>query len=213
MLNSHFTKRLATTASFTLALGLMFAGCSLPLPQSPPGEATRSYLLEWRTAAGPTVEAPRREVLLVSPTRSTPGYDSSDMAYMRTAHEIEYFAHHRWVDAPARMLEPLLLRAAEQTGLFRNVVEAGHGAATDLRLDSKLIHLRQACRLNPSQLQLAMRVTLTDVADARIIASRIFDVSEAIEARSPYAGVQAANRAVARLLSELQGFLVEQVRR
>ncbi|MGB5671704.1 MAG: ABC-type transport auxiliary lipoprotein family protein, partial [Sedimenticolaceae bacterium] len=139
------------------------------------------------------------------------GFDTSDMAYMRKPHEIEYFAQHRWVDAPARMLDPLLVQAAEQSGLFRSVVGSGSGVKADLRLDSRLIHLQQVCRLNPSQLQLALRVTLVKVSSARAIASRTLSVSEPIEARSPYAGVEAANRAVARLLSDLQGFLAEQV--
>ncbi len=194
------------------ALTLLLCSCSLPLPRPTAGQPVKSYVLEWQGGEEAPVSSPRRDSLLISPTLSTPGFDSSDMAYMRTPYEIEYFANHRWVDSPARMLEPLLVQAAEQSGLFRNVVEAGSGAEVDLRLDSKLIHLQQVCRLNPSQLQLALRVTLTDVASARIIASQTLSVSEAIEARTPYAGVQAANQAVARLLSELQGFLMQQVR-
>ena len=168
--------------------------------------------MEWDGGSVQPAGAPRRNSLLISPILSTPGFDGSDMAYMRTPHEIEYFANHRWVDSPARMLDPLLVQAAEQSGLFRNVVEPGSGADVDLRLDSKLIYLQQVCRLNPSQLQLALRVTLTDVASARVIASQTLSVSENLQARNPYAGVQAANRAVARLLPELQVFLREWVR-
>jgi len=196
-----------------LVLTLALSACSLPLPQSnsTPAQASRSYILEWQGDGMPAVPAPRTDTLLISPVHSTPGFDGSDMAYMRTAHELEYFAHHRWIDAPARMLEPILVRAAEQSGLFRNVVEAGSGADVDLRLDSKLIHLQQVCRLNPSQLQLALRVTLTEVASGRVIASRTLNVSESIAERTPYAGVRAANRAVAQLMSELQEFLADQL--
>jgi len=184
---------------------------ALPLLQPAPEQPTRNYVLEWDGDSVPQVKAPRRDSLLISPILSAPGFDGSDMAYMRKAHEIEYFAHHRWVDAPARMLEPLLVQAAEQSGLFRNVVEAGSGAKVDLRLDSRLIHLQQVCRLNPSQLQLALRVTLTEVASGKVIGSRTLSVSEPIETRTPYGGVEAANQAVARLLSELQVFLAAQV--
>ena len=195
-----------------LALTLSLSACGLPLLQAPAEQPTRNYLLEWHGGTVPPVKSPRRGSLLIGPVHSTPGFDSSDMAYIRNAHEIEYFAHHRWVDAPARMLEPLLVQAAEQSGLFRSVVEAGSGADVDLRLDSRLIHLQQVCRLNPSELQLALRVTLSEVSSAEVIATRTFSVSEAIVERTPYAGVEAANRAVDRLLSELQGFLVEQLK-
>ena len=105
------------------------------------------------------------------------------------------------------MLDPLLVRAAAQSGLFRNVVEAGSGARVDLRLESKLLHLQQVCRLEPSELQLALRVTLIDMASGRVIASRSLSVDEPIAEPGPYAGVQAANRAVARLMKGLQDFL------
>ena len=205
---------LASTARpyLILALSLLLGSCSLPLLQPPPEQATRSYVLDWDGGGLPPARAPRRESLLISPVLSAPGFDSSDMVYIRTPHQIEYFANHRWVDSPAQMLGPLLVQAAEQTGLFRNVVETGSGSDVELRLDTRLIHLQQVCRLNPSQLQLALRVTLTEVASARVIASRTLTVSESIQARNPYAGVQAANRAVAQLLSELQTFLDEQVR-
>ena len=194
-----------------LVLAFALSSCSLPLGSQRAAQTTRTYVLQAPEDSVPRVANPNGPVLLISPILSAAGFDSSDMAYMRKPHEIEYFAQHRWVDAPARMLDPLLVQAAEQTGLFRSVVGSGSGVKADLRLDSRLIHLQQVCRLNPSQLQLALRVTLVKVSSARAIASRTLSVSEAIEARSPYAGVEAANRAVARLLSDLQGFLAEQV--
>lgn len=193
-----------------LTLCLLLSSCGLPLLQPPTKPAVHSYLLEWEGTALP---GGRRAApgLLVSPVLSAAGFDSSDMAYMRKAHEIEYFANHRWADAPARMLDPLLVRAAEQSGLFGSVAEAGSGAKADLRLDSKLMHLQQVCRLDPCQLQLALRVTLVEVTAAKVIASRTLSVSEPLNGRNPYAGVEAANRAVARLLSELKGFLIQQI--
>jgi len=65
----------------------------------------------------------------------------------------------------------------------------------------------QVCRLNPSELRLGLRVTLVDVASARVVASRVLEVVEPIAERSPYAGVEAANRAVPRLMAEVVDFL------
>ena len=191
---------------------LVLTGCAPSFLQPPAADITHTYLLEWQGTAGKAgaTDGPN---LLVSPVLAAPGFDSSDMAYMRTPHEIEYFARHRWVDSPARMLEPLLIRAATQSGLYRSVTEAGSGARADWRLDSKLLHLQQVCRLNPSELQLALRVSLVEISSARPIASRVLSVSEPITERTPYAGVEAANRAVARLLNELQQFLEAQTRK
>ena len=194
-----------------LAIGFALSSCSLPLGPQRTQQTTRSYVLQAPAESMPQPANPNGPVLLVSPILSAAGFDTSRMAYMRTPHEIEYFASHRWVDSPASMLDPLLVQTAEQTGLFRSVVGSGSGVKADLRLDSRLIHLQQVCRLNPSQLQLALRVTLVKVSSARAVASRTLSVSEPIDARSPYAGVEAANRAVARLLLQLQEFLAGHV--
>jgi cholesterol transport system auxiliary component len=192
-------------------LASTLTACGPSLLQRPAEQATHTYLLEWRGEGAESFGDPSGPSLSVSPVLSAPGFDSSDMAYMRRPYEIEYFARHRWADAPARMLDPLLVQAASHTGLFRSVAEVGAGARADLRLESRLLHLQQVCRLDPSELQLALRVNLIDVASGRVLGSRTLNVVEPITERSPYAGVEAANRAVAGLLSELQGFLVEQL--
>ncbi len=192
-------------------IALLLGGCAPALLQRSAEPAEHTYLLEWEGDPVGAAMNPSGPSLLVSPVLAAPGFDTSDMAYMRQPHQLEYFARHRWVDAPARMLDPLLVRAAAQSGLFRNVVEAGSGARVDLRLESKLLHLQQVCRLEPSELQLALRVTLIDMASGRVIASRSLSVDEPIAEPRPYAGVQAANRAVARLMKGLQDFLGAQV--
>ena len=80
--------------------------------------------------------------LLVSPVLAAPGFDGPDMAYMRTPHEIEYFARHRWVDSPARMLEPLLIRAAHRVACSQRDIEAGRGEGGPGDSTAKLLHLQ-----------------------------------------------------------------------
>ena len=199
-------QRFISTAMWGL-LALTLGGCASALLQQPESATIHTYLLEWQSPVATATANPQGPGLLVMPLMATPGFDTADMAYMRKPHELEYFARHRWVDSPARMLDPLLLRAATQTGLFSSVVESGSRTVADLRLDSTLLHLQQVCRLNPSEQQLAVRVQLVDLKNSRVIATRTLSVSEPLQERTPYAGVIAANRAVARLLGQLQEFL------
>lgn len=194
-----------------LVLWILLGGCAPSFMTQSNEPLARTYLLEWQRGSSAPGARRTGPGLLVSPVLSTPGFDSSEMAYLRREHEIEYFANHRWVDAPARMLEPLLVAAAEQTGLFRSVVEAGSHADVQLRLDSRLLHLQQVWRLQPSESQLAMRLALVDIASGRVIGTRTVSIREPFDERTPYGGVQAANRAVAALLSALQDFLAEQL--
>lgn len=192
-------------------LALLLGGCGQALLQRQAEAPEHTYLLDWEGDPTGGAANPSGPSLLVSPVLAAPGFDTSDMAYLRHPHEIEYFARHHWVDAPARMLDRLLVRAAAQSALFHDVVEPGSGARVDLRLESKLQHLQQVCWREPSQLQLALRVTLIDVASGRVVASRNLSVDEPLAEQTPYAGVEAANRAVARLLTVVQDFLAEQV--
>lgn len=192
-------------------LPLLLSACSSAL--LPASETTPSftYLLEWQPERKVGPGNPQGPSLLVSPILSAAGYEGSDMVYIRQPHQLEYYAHHRWVDAPASLLQPLVLEAAEASGLFRSVAEVGSHTRAELRLDSKLMHLQQVYHSQQSELQIALRVSLVSIADAKLVASRVLSVSEPVAESTPYAGVIAANRAVARLLAEMQTFLAEEI--
>jgi cholesterol transport system auxiliary component len=129
------------------------------------------------------------------------------MAYIEEPHRIDYFANHRWADSPARMLEPNLMRALEASGLFQAVVRAPTTARFDLRLDTEVLRLVQVFEPNESRVEVAVRVCLLDTHQQRVLVSDVLEVTESATERSPYGGVIAANRAVDRLLEELQRVL------
>jgi cholesterol transport system auxiliary component len=195
-----------------LVLGLLVAACTPAMLQRADSPTEHTYFLDWQGEGNAPQGPASGPNLLVSPMLAAPGFDGSEMAYVRTQHEIEYFAHHRWVDAPARMLEPLLLRAAERTGLFHSVVSPGSRADVELRLDSRLVHLRQLYRSGSGEIQLAVRLVLVEMASGRVLSERVIEVNEPLQQFTPYDGVEAANRAVARLMSGVQDFLAQQVK-
>ena len=200
----------ASAAAILLCAALL-AGCS-PFQTRHEGVETAEYLLEWRPA---TEQPPRPEgpVIQVSAPRAAAGFGSADMLYIARPHRLEHFARHRWVDPPARMLEPLLVRALEASGLFAAVGTPGVPIQADLRLDSELLYLQMRVDEGTQRLQLALRVSLIAVADGRLLGSTNIDLEEVIEEATPYGGVQAANRAVSRLMERLVAFLQRQVER
>ena len=102
---------------------VVITACS-PLGPAPSSEAPKVYLLQWEHPPGdePTGQLnPACPTVLLSSPRAAPGYAGAGMAYMEEAHRIDYFAHHRWADSPARMLEPLLIHALETSGAFQAV--------------------------------------------------------------------------------------------
>ena len=102
------------------------AGCTaLPSPPT----AVHTYLF---SAPFP---APRRgpgPVLLITTPRAAAGYDRPGIAYRRSPTRLDYYAASEWADEPARLIEPLIIAAAEASGGFEAVVSAGTGLTAEI---------------------------------------------------------------------------------
>jgi len=187
----------------TLAAILALGACAQfqPVKNEPP--SLFALQAELDSAAAPKSAT---LTLAVSPTRAAPGYDSPRMIYVRKAYELESFAKNQWVDTPARMLAPLLVRALAGSGRFRAVVQSPSPVAADLRLDTEIVRLQQEFTARPSRVHLTLRAQLIDVQAGRVLASREWDILEDAASEDPYGGVVAANRAVREALAELVEF-------
>ena len=214
-MNSH-PARLGTAAGrMLLVLLVVLAGCSgtlLPRPTPPPARFTLD-------AAGGAAALPLNRVvgstanvlsIAVAVPRAAPGYDSPRMLYQRRPQELEAFAFHEWVDAPAQMLAPLLLRALQDSSAFRVVLPAPSAALAGWRLETELLRLHQDFTARPSQLRLGLRAVLLDVATRQPIAWREFDVGVAAASDDPVAGVHAAHQAAQQLMRAVAAFAAEQ---
>jgi cholesterol transport system auxiliary component len=212
--STSWPARSARSLSAGLALVLL-AGCGGLLPKPTPQPAF--YALESRppaagTAARPAGEVPRPSAgptLVINPPHAAPGFDSQRIIYVREAHKLEYFAHHEWVDTPARMLAPLILAEAQRSGAFHAVVLTPSAAAGDLRLDTEIVRLQQTFGGVPSQVRFTLRAYVVDNATRKVLASREFDQTVPAATDDPYGGVVAANRAVQGVLEQLARFCAD----
>lgn len=149
----------------------------------------------------------RCETLLVTPPDAAPGFDTNRMYYTRKPLRLDYYARHRWTDTPAHMLHPLLVEAAEHSGLFTAVIRQPAPATNSLRLDSQLLELEQVFAHGASSVHLRFRVTLFAPYAQRVVASHVFDLTQTAPNNNPYGDATATNEAVTRLLAEFGTFL------
>lgn len=195
-------KKLAVKIA-ALLFALMLAGCATL--RSTEAEAVRTYLLEAQFDR--IVQAkPIPLVLTVSPSRAAPGYNTERMAFVRQPHRLEYFAKNRWAERPAKMLDPLLVRALELRTGFNAVTSADGMVKGDVRLDTEITLLQQEFTTSPSRMHMRLRVQLVEQASYRVLATQVFDAVEAAPADNPYGGVIAANRMLPRLLDQIADF-------
>lgn len=203
------------------------AGCSTLLPK-PPAAPVR-HLLDVGAAAGPaaaalaapaapvSAAAPRlaanAPALLVALPRAAPGYGSNRMLYQQQPHELQAFAYNEWVEPPAQLLAPLIVRVLQDSGAFAVVLLAPTSAVAGLRLETELIRLHQDFSTRPSRLRLTLRAVLLDTRTRQAVAWREFDDSVAATSDDPTGGVLAAQQAVQRVLASVAAFCAQQVRR
>lgn len=182
---------------------LLLAACGV----NPPTDEPRTYLLE--AVGRSTVAETGTQVLLITRPRAEPGYDTNGIAYTEIPLSLSYYTRSRWADAPARMLTPLLVETLERSGTFRAVVTSPSSVVADLQLDVTLLRLQQSFLHSPSRVELALRARLIDIASNRVLAGRTFEAMESAPSEDAYGGVQAANMALERVLTELAGFVAE----
>lgn len=189
---------------------LPISGCGMLNSKDLPQPAF--YSLDGTPDPGPAPAAAApatAPTLIISPPQAAAGFDSSRIIYVRAQHQLEYFAHSEWVDTPARMLLPLIVAAAQDSGSFRAVMPTPSAATGDLRLDSEIIRLQQNFGGRPSEVRFTLRAYLVDNLTRRVLARREFDASVAAASEDPYGGVVAANRAVQTVLEQLADFCTE----
>ena len=194
----------ATTA--LLALGLL-GGCAGLLPKPP--AAPTLHTLDDGVAPSAVAATPPgipNGTLIVAMPRAAAGFDTPRIVYLRRPHELAFFADSQWVDTPAQMLAPLIVRALQAHGDFAAVVAAPSTARGTWRLDTELIRLQQDFGSLPSTVRLTLRAVLIDSRTQAVVASEVFDANVAATRDDASGGVGAANQAVREVLVELARF-------
>ncbi|MDR7305800.1 ABC-type transport auxiliary lipoprotein family protein [Rhodoferax saidenbachensis] len=194
-----------------LCCAATLGACSSLRPDSAKPPAFYSLDVPPVATLGALTAAPlqARPTLVVTPTRAASGFDSQRIIFIRTDHQLEYFAHSEWVDTPARMLRPLLASALERTEAFSAIVLTPASATGDVRLDTEIIRLQHSFRTSPSRVQFVLRAYLVDDKTRKVLAWREFQSDVQAPAETPQGGVAAANAAVQEVLAQLAGFLVQ----
>ena len=198
-----------------LAALTLLGGCGSSLLPKPPAPPSRFTL----DAAAPLPAAAQREpaagspVLVVAVPRAAPGFDSPRLVYLRQPQQLEAFALHEWVDTPARMLAPLLVRSLQASGAFSAVLLAPTTGSGSWRLETELIRLQQDFTAQPSQVRLTLRAVLLDSSTRQVIAWREFDETVPAATDDAAGGAAAAHHATQRVLAALAAFCAAQPRR
>ena len=209
----HRCRRAACGTLVAVLLSALLGGCARSLLPEPAASPALFALSGESEAPAATVEPTAiARTLIVDIPRAAPGFETSQIAYVRRPYEIEYYAHNQWVDRPSNMLAPKMVRAIERTGAFHAVLGGPTSASGQFRLETELVRLQQDFSTTPSRVRLTLRAALIDTATRKVVASREFDARVDAPTDDAYGGVIAAQRAASQIVAELASFCAASVR-
>ena len=188
-----------------IIVSMSLTGCSMLSPVKVPEQT--SYFFEPNISVVSAVSS--HQTILVTTPQAAAGYTTKKMAYMDKPLELSYYTRNRWVAPPAKMLQPLIVQALQQTHRFNAVASSPFSGKADFRLDSDLVYIRQNLLTHPHNLEIALQVRLIENKNQRIVASQLITQIEPILKPAPYAGVLSSNVAWSKALASLANFVVD----
>lgn len=179
------------------ALFFLLSGCLSPVS---PGDNS-AYLIK----SIPSVPAKRQQgaTILVMPPNTVPMYNTRSMAYTTSPFKISYYAKNSWAEPPSDMLMPLIVKTLQRTHYYKAVVSAPYTGRYSYLLTTEITELLQDFTGCKPVLKFGLRAQLSNGVSGQIIKVKEFNRSVPMCKKDPYAGVLAANEAVADVLREL----------
>ncbi len=192
-------------------LVLALSGCAAfnRSPEQPP----QIYVLRVTPIDAQAKPAESHVRVLVSTPKAWPGYDRARIAYVRHPLQVDYYAESEWADQPARMLEPLLVTALQESNLFNAVVSATSGATAELRIDTEVVQFHHEFLIAPSLGRVVIRAQLIDLTRNRVLATRVFSATRPAATEDARGGVTAINNALQVILGAIVDFWRDTLRK
>jgi ABC-type uncharacterized transport system auxiliary subunit len=151
---------------------------------------------------------PRPATLLVMVPATAAPYDTTGIAYATAPHEIAHYARIEWARTPAHMLQPLLVEALRATHAFAAVEAPPYLDRYRYALHTEIRELRLDFGAAQPVARLALHARLADEETGRTLFDHDIAAEAPIAARTPEAGIAAANAAAAKVLGELAAEVV-----
>lgn len=191
----------------TVAGGLLLTACSLV---GPPKPEPATAILSKVPGNVPREDGVESTLLVAFPATSS-AYNTTQMAYSEKPFQISYYRDNAWAAPPGDMIQPLLVHTLEQTGMFRAIVTAPETSHADYALRTELTELLQDYTRGAPVLRLGLHLQLLNGA-GEAVADREISEQEPMRGSSSYAGVNAANDALAKALAEAAEFVMSSAR-
>ena len=163
--------------------------------------------------AGAGGAAARARTLLVAGSAASAFYDSTGLAYSRSAGARAHYQLASWTAGPAGRSPRRLERRRAASGASADGASATAAVRGDWLLELQLEQLYHDDSTPPGVARIELTAELTDWIARRTIGRRRFAQAEPLASESAAQAVAAFERALARLLDDAQGWVLAQAGR
>jgi cholesterol transport system auxiliary component len=163
-----------------LMIMLCVTGCALPHePERTLYEITPENVLPSQATGSPH----KWGILRIAMPHSVAGLGSERIQVQESDGSLTWVKNAEWIAPPAKMLEPLLVRDLESSGLFTAVIDSHSSvnAAFDLQTNVERFTLVEADKTGAAHVEIALRYSLVKIPENSLLASRLVVSSEPIE--------------------------------
>lgn len=181
-----------------LSLLSLLSGCSI-LPHSEPVQV---YLLPSQ-AVKPSAAPALSWSLRINPAQASQALDSARIAVRPDGNQISSYANSRWSDPAPRLLRNHLLTAFQNDGRLPALSSDDDSLPSDFTLGGELQAFQSEYQQGSVTVLIRLQARLIDNRQQHIIASRRFEVRQAVSGAQVPAVVEAFGQASDQLAAQL----------
>lgn len=178
-------------------LMILLAGCSTKLTP------LRSYTLQTPEVSSIYKDGYQNKTIKVMQPQSLKEVMSRRMHFSYSPTEQGTYLNSKWSNDLGKLVQGILIDTLQSSGMFKGVVSYASTAKADYRLESTVYDFSHHVRGNASYAIVSIQFTLVSTHTGNLIKSRRFSYHEATKSTDAEGYVEATNRAVESLSSDL----------
>ena len=183
--------RASAAAAVAAGILMLLAGCGAARP-------VKYYSLDMPEVAPAGQQL--NVALLIGHFRAPTIYRDTRMVYRTGPNELGLYEDHRWVEAPALMVEEMMMRTLRRSHSYKSVQLLASNAAGDYEVRGRVEHFEEVDG-KPLSARVALHVSLYDLKNGETVWSHTYEKEE------PASGNDVANVAAALDKALQQGIL------
>lgn len=189
---------MAVKLSAIFASLLIIAGC-----QSTPYKTQYTLAADTSVSNIQTVTKQKPYSIIVSDVKTFTHGLSTDMTYTRIANVVEAYTLSAWAEPPVQLIKTALANALIASNAYKDVLMSPTSIKSPYRIDATIQTMQQQFSGNQSSVDLSLMVRLVNTATQQLVFSKTYSATEVAPKDNAEGGVEAYNRALARLLPDI----------